>query len=81
MSQLVKVTYSTFALHLPHQRAQYTTKTHLVDRADDISPQTWQTRCKKRFAVDLETVSGNGKTEPADANTVVTCKACQKVKK
>ena len=76
---IVKVTYSTFALHLSHQRAQYTTKTHIVDRAHDISPQTWLTRCNKRFCVDLEMVSGNGKVEPMTDGVTVTCKRCAKL--
>ena len=70
--------YSTYASYLSGNRAQYTTKTHVIGA---FAPPTnghrfAKTLCNRKFT-ELEIHDGNGKTE-ALADQTITCVVCQK---
>ena len=68
--------YSTYASYLSGNRAQYTTKTHIIGTfAPSVSGhRIAKTLCNRKFS-DMETYDGNGKTE-ALADQPITCTTC-----
>jgi hypothetical protein len=79
LSTLLFARYSTYASYLSGNRAQYTTKTHIIGKRSDFpiaGHYISMTLCNKKFS-DMETHDGNGKVETL-AEQVVTCKTCLK---
>ena len=79
-SQLRFARYSTYASYLSGNRAQYTTKTHIIGAfAPAVNGhRIAKTLCNKKYS-DMETCDGNGKTEPMDSKSttqVPTCTVC-----
>jgi hypothetical protein len=76
LSTLRFARYSTYASYLSGNRAQYTTKTHIIGQyADAINGhRIAKTLCSKRYS-DMETHDGNGKVETL-AEQDVTCQTC-----